>query len=86
MQLWMINKCSNFNLFIKIQWISFLSKDDLLSDFDQEFLFFDVIHDFMLIVQMNQITTNFIKRFWLNQLTTLSCMKTINYLVSQIND
>ncbi len=77
----MIDKCSDFDLSIEIQWISFLSKDDLLSDFDQEFLLFDVIHDSMLIVQMNQITTNFIERFWLNQLTTLSCMKMINYLV-----
>jgi len=53
MQLWMIDECNDFNLSIEIQWILFLSKDDLLSDFDQEFLFFDVIHDSMLIVQMN---------------------------------
>ncbi len=81
MWLWMINEDSNFDLSIKIQWISFLSKDDLLSDFDQKFLFLDVVDDSMLIVQMNQITKNFIKRFWLNQLITSSCMKMINYLV-----
>jgi len=43
--------------------MSFLSKDDLLSDFVQKFLFFNVTHDSMLIVQMNQITMNFIQRF-----------------------
>jgi len=37
--------------------------DELLFNLDYEFLFFDVIHDLIFIVQMNQITMNFIKRF-----------------------
>ncbi len=66
MQLWMIDECSDLNLSVEIQWISFLNKDDLLSDFVQKFLFFNVTYDSMLIVQMNQIATNFVQRFWLN--------------------
>jgi len=41
----------------------FISKDDLLSDFVQKFLFLNVIHDSLLIIQINQIVTNFIQRF-----------------------